>query len=238
MSTNGFGPNDEIHSFRRVRYLLDIIALVAVAFLLDLAVEIFVQWPRSLEAGLIFDALGKMLLVAIGWGLIRFRGERLADIGLKRPSSWGWTIATGIGLAAIIFIAIYASEKAGFHRTLSRFQSVQGDLHLTVVSVFYSFVGAGFYEEFMFRGFLMRGLAMLFGGGRYAWTAACIVQAVAFGALHSYQNPLGVLISGTIGILLGFLVLRCRNLWAAIIAHGFYDAGRFVLFYFHGLPAA
>ncbi len=43
-------------------------------------------------------------------------------------------------------------------------------------------IGAGFYEEFTFRGFLMQGLAMLFGGSRGAWIIACVVQGALFGA--------------------------------------------------------
>jgi hypothetical protein len=84
--------------------------------------------------------------------------------------------------------------------------------------------------------FLM-GLAMFFGASRGAWIIACIIQGVVFGAAHSYQNPLGMLITGTFGILLGILVIISgRNLWVAIIAHGLFDAGRSILFYFLGPP--
>ena len=59
---------------------------------------------------------------------------------------------------------MYLSEKAGFRRDLSKFKDVQGNLELAALGVFYALIGAGFYEEFMFRGFLMQGLAMFFGG--------------------------------------------------------------------------
>jgi len=49
----------------------------------------------------------------------------------------------------------------------------------------------------MFRGFLFQGLAMFLGASRGAWIAACIVQAALFGAVHAYQNPLGMAITGT-----------------------------------------
>jgi CAAX protease family protein len=221
----------------RIRYLIDIIALLVATWLLDVLVEAFVHVPVNLQTGLIFDAFGKMLLVVVGCGLIRLRGEQLADIGLKRPESWRRTFMIGIGFGAIVFVAIYLSEKAGFHRELSRFESVHGNLALAVTGVFYAFIGAGFYEEFMFRGFLMQGLAKLFGGGRGAWIVACVVQGVLFGWAHAYQNPLGMAITGTLGILMGLLVLALgRNLWPVIIGHGLFDASRFVLFYFQGAP--
>jgi uncharacterized protein len=222
---------------RRWRYLIDIVALVAVTFLLDAVLGAFIPAPISLERGFVLDAIGKLLLIGVAWGLIRLRGETLADIGLKRPASWMRTFMIGIGLAAIVFIAMYLSEKAGFRRDLSKFKDVQGNLELAVLGVLYAFIGAGFYEEFMFRGFLMQGLAMLFGGSRGAWIIACIVQGALFGAAHAYQNPLGILITGTLGVLMGILVLASgRNLWPVIIGHGIFDASRFVLFYFQGPP--
>jgi membrane protease YdiL (CAAX protease family) len=221
----------------RWRYLVDIVVLTAVTFLLDAVLDAFVQVPMNLEKGFVFDAIGKMLLVGIAWGLIRLRGERLADIGLKRPKSWMRTLIIGAGLAAIVFIAIYISEEAGFRRDLSKFKDVQGNLELAVLGVFYAFIGAGFYEEFTFRGFLMQGLAMVFGGNRGAWITACIVQGTLFGLAHAYQNPLGIAITGTLGILMGLLVLVSgRNLWLVVVGHGFFDASRFVLFYFQGPP--
>jgi CAAX protease family protein len=221
----------------RWRYLIDIIVLVAVTFLLDAVLGAFIPAPINWEKGFVFDAVGKMLLVAVGWGLIRLRGETLADIGLKRPASWMRTFMIGIGLAAIVFIAMYVSEKAGFRRDLSKFKEVQGNLELVILGVLYAFIGAGFYEEFMFRGFLMQGLAMLFGASRGAWIVACILQGALFGLAHAYQNPLGIAITGTLGVLLGLLVLASgRNLWPVIIGHGLFDASRFVLFYFQGPP--
>ena len=64
------------------------------------------------------------------------RGERLADIGLKRPESWTRTLIIGVGLAAIVFVAMYLSEKAGFRRDLSKFKDVQGNLEVTHLTAF------------------------------------------------------------------------------------------------------
>src|SRR6516162_4175494 len=221
----------------RWRYLIDVIVLLTVTFLFDAVLGAFVQVPIDLEKGLVLDAIVKVVLVGVGCGLVLLRGERLADIGLKRPESWVRTFAIGIGLAAIVFIAIYFSEKAGFRRDLSKFKDVQGNPELALLGVLYALIGAGFYEEFTFRGFLMQGLAMLFGGNRGAWLAACLLQGALFGVAHAYQNPLGIAITGTLGVLMGLIVLASgRNLWLVIIGHGLYDASRFVLFYFQGQP--
>lgn len=221
---------------RRYRYFIDIVVLIAAVFGLEIAAEA-IYTPKSMEARFAFGLTIQMLEVLIACGLIWLRRERLADIGLRRPQSWPRTIGIGVVLAAIFFAAIYLSEKAGFHRELGRFSALQGNLRLTLITVFYVLIGAGFYEEFMFRGFLMQSLAMFFGGSRAAWWVALIIQALLFGASHAYQNPLGMLITGTLGFLLGLLViLSGRNLWAAIIAHGLFDASRSILFYFQGPP--
>jgi len=221
---------------RRFRYLIDIVVLIALVFGLEAAAEA-IYTPKSMEAGFAFGLAIQMLEVLIACVLIWFRRERLADIGLKRPQSWLRTFLIGILIAAIVFAGIYFSEKAGFHRDLSRFAALKGNLILTVCAVVYVIIGAGFYEEFMFRGFIMQGLAMFFGGSRGAWAAALIIQGALFGVSHAYQNPLGMLITGTLGTLLGVLVLVSgRNLWPAIIAHGLFDASRSILFYFQGPP--
>lgn len=221
---------------KRYRYFIDIVLLIAIVFGLEIAVQAIFR-PNTTEGGYALDLITRMLEIVIAWGLIRFRGETLADIGLKQPRSWLRTIAVGIAIAAVVFAAIYLSEKAGFHRDLSSFAALQGNLRLTLVLIVYVLIGAGFYEEFMFRGFLMQGFAMFFGGSRAAWAVALIVQAAIFGAAHAYQNPLGMLITGTLGVLFGVAVLVSgRNLWIAIIAHGLFDASRTVLFYFTGPP--
>ncbi|HST29930.1 MAG TPA: type II CAAX endopeptidase family protein [Chthoniobacterales bacterium] len=221
---------------RRYRYFLDIVILIATLFGIEAAARV-IYLPKTEEAGYVFALIIQVIEVGVACALIWFRGERLADIGLKRPQSWPRTIGIGVAFAAISFAAIYLSERAGFHRELSRFAGLQGNLRLTLVAAFYVLLGAGFYEEFMFRGFLMQSLAMFFGGRRAALWLALVIQALLFGAAHAYQNPLGMLITGTLGFLLGLLVIFTgRNLWAAIIAHGLFDASRTILFYFTGPP--
>jgi uncharacterized protein len=221
---------------RRFRYLIDIVVLVAATLLLAIGVgAIYAPTDQRLEfvSAMVVQLLG----VAIGWLLIRLRGETLADIGLKRPRNWLGTFMSAVLIAALIFAVVYLSETMGFRRDLSRFSAVKGNLELTLYAVFYALIGAGFYEEFMFRGFLFHGLASFFGATQRAWISACLVQGLLFGVAHAYQNAFGIVLTGVLGMLMGFFLLASdRNLWALIIGHGLYDASRFVLFYFHGPP--
>ena len=143
----------------RPRYLIDIVVLIAAVFGLEIVAEANYT-PKTIEAGYVFGLVIQMLEVLVACGLIWLRRERLADIGLRRPHSWLRAVLVGIAVAAVAFVAIYFSEKAGYHRDLSRFRALQGNLGLTLVVVVYVIIGAGFYEEFMYRGFLMQGVAM------------------------------------------------------------------------------
>ena len=131
MTESHVEPTEGSREPRRWRYLIDIVALVAVTFVLDAVLSAFIPVPINLQKGFVFDAIGKMLLIGVAWGLIRLRGETLADIGLKRPASWMRTFMIGIGFAAIVFVAMYARgslhalSKARFlvQRTLTKMHS-------------------------------------------------------------------------------------------------------------------
>jgi len=72
--------------------LIDIVVLVAVTFVLDSVLGGFIPVPINLQRGFVLDAIGKMLLVGVGWGLIRLRGERAAvtstDLSLRAMLIW------------------------------------------------------------------------------------------------------------------------------------------------------
>ena len=158
-------------------------------------------------------------------------------VDLHEVLELGRTVLVGLGVAAGIFAIVAMLEAAGWRRNLSSFKALEDNLPLTLLNILNGIIGAGLFEEFIFRGFLFYGLAMAFGGNRVAWMAAALIQSVLFGLSHGYQGALGTVITGTIGLLLAFVYMCTgRNLWAPIIAHAAYDTARAVLFYFQGPP--
>lgn len=91
--------------------------------------------------------------------------------------------------------------------------------------VFGVWIGAAIGEEVFFRGFLLSKFTTLFGGGRRALTLAVLAQAVWFGAGHASQGVSGMIMTGAIGVVLGwFYVTRARRaLIPLIIGHGMFD---------------
>jgi membrane protease YdiL (CAAX protease family) len=75
-------------------------------------------------------------------------------------------------------------------------------------------VFSNFYEEFIYRGFLLAGLTVLFG----FWPAA-ILSSLAFGFSHDqYPLALQMLVAG-VGVFWCWIVRRTRSIWAAWGAH-------------------
>jgi membrane protease YdiL (CAAX protease family) len=89
-----------------------------------------------------------------------------------------------------------------------------------------SFVVAGLREE-LWRSALLAGMRNLWparfssGAGQFA---AVGLAAVLFGLGHLSQGPLGVLVTGLLGLGLGAIMILHRSIWPAVIAHGMFDA--------------
>src|SRR5438874_2083296 len=221
---------------RRLLYLIDIAAIALVYFALDAGTNA-IPLPDNFRIGIVVSTLAKCVVFMFIWFWLRLRGDSLAAIGLKKVRNWLRSLLLGVTVAAVLFIAVYLLERAGFRRDLSVFAPFKGNLELTLYQLGGVIIGAGFGEEYLFRGFLFQRLAMLFGGSKPGWAIACLIQAALFGFAHAYQNPLGMLLTGLIGLIMALVFLATgRNLWVHIIAHTLYDTDRIVAFYFHGPP--
>jgi membrane protease YdiL (CAAX protease family) len=231
---NASAKGDELNA--QLRYLIDIIVIALAFFGLDAAADAL-PLPDNFRIVIVVSTLAKCICLVFTWFWLRLRGNNVATIGLKKPRSWPVSILGGAMIAAVLFIAVYLLERAGFRRDMSAFAAFKGNLEFTLYQLAGIIIGAGFGEEFLFRGFLFQRLAMLFGGTNAAWGIACVIQAILFGCIHAYQNPLGMLLTGSIGLVTGIVFLSCsRNLWLPIIAHTLYDAARVIAFYLHGPP--
>ena len=81
-------------------------------------------------------------------------------------------------------------------------------------------VGAGLFEEIIFRGYLQRQFAAL---GKSVW-AGIVLSAMVFGLGHGYQGNRMMIVIGVYGALFGILVYLRKSLRPGMMAHGFQDA--------------
>ena len=79
---------------------------------------------------------------------------------------------------------------------------------------------AGFCEEVIYRGYLQHQFAAL----TQSALGGIVLQALAFGAGHTYQGWRFVLIIAVIGTMFGLLAHRCRSLRPGMVAHFLQDS--------------
>lgn len=174
--------------------------------------------------------LSALAAVGVAWLWLRKSGGFQRALGLLKVDNWPQTLglallATG-GVIAIFGIGGLAIEAAGLASP-----DIQAVLDMVTASpvlfalwiVAVAWLGAGLGEELLFRGFLFDALQRLPGMAGTV-PVALIMQAAIFGLAHIYQGWGGVLITGTVGLLLGWVRLRAGgSIWAAALAHAAVD---------------
>jgi uncharacterized protein len=82
---------------------------------------------------------------------------------------------------------------------------------------------AGFCEEHIFRGYLLRQALAFFSSrgtsSRFATVLSIATTSILFGSLHVYEGIGGAIFIGLLGVIYAILALRFGNLRAVIIAH-------------------
>lgn len=186
--------------------------------------------------------LGLIVTIAIFWVVAKVRGSTWSDFGLARPKSWGRTILIGLAVTVgivVSFILLASLIQLVFPvppQDLSRLEIMHGNLPNLILNVVAAWFTAGFFEELLWRGYLMNRLIDLQGKKtKLAWVISVVGSAIIFGLGHTYQGLGGVIKITALGLLFGaaFLTTR-RNLWPVIIAHAVLETISFVQIYFGG----
>ncbi|HKA25656.1 MAG TPA: CPBP family intramembrane glutamic endopeptidase [Candidatus Eisenbacteria bacterium] len=179
-----------------------------------------------------------MWLLALGWISLRVRKRGWGSVGLRRPESWGKVfLAALVAAVALQAVSLWitvplATRITGQPPDLSEFRQLIGHWKLALLGLAVTWTLAAFGEELVHRGYLMNRMADVGNGSRVAWAVSYVVISVAFGLGHLYQGPSGVMDATVTGLVLGGLYLAFgRNLWPAILAHGFSDTLALVMVY-------
>lgn len=171
--------------------------------------------------------------VSVGLLLLKLRGQSLASIGLV-PWEQGrvrlWPKALGALVVVFLAMAVGATVVTSLLGPLPTSGAVadQPDtIGLFLLDILVGvWIGAALGEEIFFRGLVLSKFQTLFtgnsGSAKWAGIIAVIAQAAWFGAGHASGGVSIILLTGFIGLCLGFYyVYRSPgNLWPMIIAHG------------------
>jgi uncharacterized protein len=165
----------------------------------------------------------------VAWFVLHWRGELWDSLGLRKPASWPRAIAIAIVLYCVDYaVSTWAVPQiAAIVHPVPRpsfLAYIHGDVTGLVTWVTIGWIVGGFFEECLFRGFLLNRVEKALGGGALALTVAVIAQAILFGSLHLYAGTFAFLYAALFGLTHGiFYVLGGRNLWPLIIVHGTWD---------------
>ncbi|WND02576.1 CPBP family intramembrane metalloprotease [Temperatibacter marinus] len=165
------------------------------------------------------------------------RGHTWATLGFKLPESWPTTLKWTVAVIALIIgtSAIGGSIADLFFEKLSRenrFGNLAGEWGKFAFYFFLIWTHSAFFEELLFRAFLINRLELSLPLGKWAAPVAVLIAAIFFGYRHYYYQGLnGALTTGLIGLSLGFYYIRRGrfDMWPLIIAHGCINTLGFLL---------
>lgn len=169
-----------------------------------------------------FSAMG------VGTYLLWRRGQGWSDLGLRWPQSWlktaGLTLLTmALFVAAtqsMQLIAGYLFDDVG---ASGRFDHVEGNVAAYAGMMVLVWTHGSFFEELLFRAFIIDRSSRFLGGGLRADLAAALLSSAFFGYRHFYyQGMHGALITGAGGFAFAILYLWFgrTNILPLVFAHG------------------
>jgi len=173
------------------------------------------------------------ILVVLGLVSIRLREGSWGAIGLGRPKSWRLTVAIAFAAAVIVlaagqFITEPLAKAIGLHTNAgaaaNALGGMKGDVWNALKGLAIVWTFAAFGEEIGYRRYLLGRAADIGNRSALSYWLGLVVVSVLFGFGHYYQGPAGVFTTACDGLMIGSAyLLRGRNLWVAVLTHGFID---------------
>ena len=149
--------------------------------------------------------------MAVATYLLWRRGLGWSSLGLRWPTSWlktaGLTLLT---MAAFIIATQTMQLAAGYFfedvGASGRFDHIEGNLPAYIGIMLLVWTHGSFFEELLFRAFVIDHSSRFLGGGLRADLLAAFISSVFFGYRHFYyQGMHGALISGAGGFAFALL---------------------------------
>jgi membrane protease YdiL (CAAX protease family) len=169
------------------------------------------------------------------------RREHIRSLGFKRPQSWARMI--GFAFISVVFLQLFdvgvvlpiMNRLTGTTIDYSGFANLKGNIGQLVLLLVLSWTLAAVGEEIVYRGYFQKLLTNLFGSNLPGVLLTVGISSLLFGLAHTEQGLIGVVVTTVDALFFSWLKLKFdNNLWAAILAHGFYNSIGVIVFYFTG----
>jgi len=164
------------------------------------------------------------------------RKEKWQDYGFKSVNFRNILLASAIGIA-FAMVDNYLLEPlvnmiTGEAPDLSSFDEVEGNLANFLILLAIGWAVGGFFEEFLFRGYLLNRFSTLFSGSSAGRWVGVIAVSISFAFAHSYQDFGGIISAFYISLFFGWLYYMFgKNVWYLMLVHAFYDTVGIVYLY-------
>jgi len=172
------------------------------------------------------------LLVLVCFVTVRVAG--------RKPVSVGWTckdlrVNAGIGLGA--WVATYVILCSVIVATCVTFPSIMPETPVAQQKIEQTFppmrlywiipltIFVAFWEEIVFRGFVLTRLNAIFK----RWWLTILLASAVFGVAHAYEGLLAALMIGGLAMVMGTLFVWRRSLVPSIVFHFLHNLVMFVL---------
>lgn len=202
---------------------------------------------RALLTLCAFEIVLFAIVAALAWSFSRAGPDELflRWRGGLRPFAWGILYSVALRFAVLVVVMMVAIPLAltkgekSVEKLRPKVEAVvdtealKDPVYLLVALTAISFVVAGFREELWRAGVIagLAGVAPRIFGTRRGQYLAVVIAAVIFGLGHLPQGWGGVGLTCALGLGLGFIIVRHRSIWEAVLAHGFFDATTFAGLY-------
>ena len=181
-----------------------------------------------------------LICAMMGISLI-IRREHISIVGFKRPKSW--LKLAGFAFLGVVFLQLFdigvvmpiLNRLTGTTIDYSGFSSLKGNVGQLATFLLFSWILAAFIEEIAFRGYLQKLLFSLFGSALSGLILTIGISSLLFGFIHTEQGIIGIVVTTIDAIFFSLLKWKQdNNLWASILAHGFYNSIGVIIFFFTG----
>ena len=185
-------------------------------FLGDAPEEEYRRWAPGAIVGA--GVVLAMVVMAVGWR----RGQSLAAVGLT-GRRWPLDAAIGVlGALGVIVLTVVGSIYVQVHLPylVPLLEEPQKQINealppMSLGTIVMLTAVVAFYEELLFRGFMLPRLRVLTG----SWWSAILLGAALFGVLHIYEGPIAVVLVMGLATLLSVLFVWRGSLLAPMVTH-------------------
>ena len=166
--------------------------------------------------------------MAVATYLLHRRGLGWSDLGLRWPENWWRTLAISVAIFAAFLVTAGTSSALAdlWFEDIGaggRFDFVRGNLAAYLLIMALVWTHGSFFEELLFRAFIITKLGDGLGDTKAASLIAVVLAAIFFGYRHYYyQGMHGALVTGCIGLVFGLIYLKLKNtsMLPLILVHG------------------